>query len=195
MKNPIILTTITCLIAGNIHICCASFFEKCSACFDCLTKARELLDSSSKDTGQTPIVNVYINGDHHSNHSPSNSCRSSRTYNSYCHIPNALINDINSANLMEIELTRLDNNNNSATIRYSQQTTTSLTSVTTEIIEEISPMHNINVSLRNMPRNVSRNISPISASWPEHSPLPERRLTPTLTPSHSPILLIRDKHN
>ena len=191
MKNPIILTTITCLTAGNIHICCAAFCEKCSACFDCLSKARELLDSSSKDTGQTPIVNVYVNGDHHSSHSPSNSCRSSRTYNSYCHIPNALINDINSANLMEIELTRLDNNNNGATIRYSQQTTTSVT--TTEIIEEISPVHSTYVSPRNT--FTPRHVSPISASWPEHSPLPERRLTPTLTPSHSPILLIRDKHN
>lgn len=191
MKNPIILTTIACLTAGNIHICCASFFEKCSACFDCLTKARELLDSSSKDTGQTPIVNVYVNGDHHSNHSPSDSCRSSRTYNSYCHIPNALINDINSANLMEIELTRLDNNSN-ATIRYSQQTTTSVT--TTEIIAAISPVHDINVVPRNT-SNTPRYVSPISTSWPEHSPLPERRLTHKLTHSHSPILLIRDKHN
>lgn len=194
MKNPIILTTITCLIAGNIHIYCAAFCEKCSACFDCLTKARELLDSSSKDTGQTPIVNVYVNGDHHSNHSPSDSYRSSGTYSSYSHIPNALINDINSANLMEIELTRLNNNHNGATIRYSQQTTTSVT--TTEIIEEISPIHDIHVSPRNT-FHTPHHVSPISASWPEHSTLPEHGHHQVLhiTPTHSPMLIEYDKHS
>ena len=193
MKNPIILTTITCLTADNIHICCASFFEKCAACFDCLTKARELLDSSSQGTGQTPIVNVYVNGDHHSSHSPSDSYRSSGTYSSYSHIPNALINDINSANLREIELTRLNNNHNGDTIRYSQQTTTSVT--TTEIIEEISPVHSIYVSPRNT--FTPRHVSPISASWPEHSPLPEHVHHQVLhiTPPHSPMLIEYGNHN
>ena len=126
MKNPIILTTIICLTSSNMQQSFCSCLNKCSICFDCMNKAKTFFTPSTQQ-GQTPIVNVYVNSEHNTNHSANIPYQYTNTYN---HIPNTLINDINSANLMEIELSRLHNAN--ALIHYSQQTTTSVT--TTEIM-------------------------------------------------------------
>jgi len=62
MKNPTIIITITTLLLNNSNAAFLSCIGKCTACFDCISKAK---NAFSEPQGQVPIINnnISINAD------------------------------------------------------------------------------------------------------------------------------------